>query len=270
MAIGRNSLRPGYLRVMSHKVLLRWQTRNARSSLAAVGAWCEAQQEDEAAWASDLDAALWSDAEAFAVSHARYIEPKLAEIGVHMGGGGHYALLYFLTRYLRPHTIVETGVAAGHSSRCFLMALRVNGSGRLLSSDFPLFRLDDPERLIGHLVEQELREGWVCLIQGDRANLPVLIDQAGTVDLFHYDSDKSVNGRDFALRCLRGRLSAGGAVVFDDIQDNWHFRDLMQRHPGTAKIFAFQGKYIGLLLPPHIPELIGNTDPQRRGGAAEN
>ena len=55
--------------------------------------------------------------------------------------GGNYAIEihYFLTRYYKPKTIFETGVAAGYSSFTFLEAIKRNNFGKLFSVIFHIF-----------------------------------------------------------------------------------------------------------------------------------
>ena len=74
-----------------------------------------------------------------------------------------------------PKTILETGVAAGFSSQSFLSALAKNGSGKLYSSDYPYFRIPNPEKYIGIVVDKELQNNWELYIEGDKANLDKII-----------------------------------------------------------------------------------------------
>jgi predicted O-methyltransferase YrrM len=239
-----NGLRPGYAREMLHKVGLRWRERNSRGECAAVRQWCAAQASDARRWAKRIDPALWDEASHFAAEQAAIAKAKLAPIGADLGGGGAYDLLYFLTRLLRPQVVVETGVAAGFSSRAFLHALAKNGGGTLLSSDFPYFRLAEPEKYVGILVEPEFRAHWTPLLKGDRTNLPEIAAGTDRVDLFHYDSDKSYEGRAFALRQMGPKFADQTVVIFDDIQDNWHFRDTTEGK--DRLVFSFEGKWIGV------------------------
>jgi predicted O-methyltransferase YrrM len=245
-SIARNALRPGFGGEMLRKLWLRWKERN--SDREAIVAWCRHEQIDAAPWARSIDRALWDEAEAFAVEQQARAFRKSDELGMRVGGAGFYALLYFLTRLTTPKTIVETGVAFGFSSRAFLVALARNpgAPGRLYSSDFPYFRLPNPERLIGCLVEPELRLRWRLLIGSDRKNLRCIAREAGRIDLLHYDSDKSRAGRELALRILGPCLSREALVMFDDIQDNDHFRDLVQRRGEPYLVFEFAEKWIGL------------------------
>jgi predicted O-methyltransferase YrrM len=142
---------------------------------------------------------------------------------------------------------METGVAAGFSSRAILSALHQNGAGILWSSDFPLFRLEEPEQNIGVLVEPPLRNNWRLFLKGDRVNIPQILEQMQKVDFFHYDSDKSKSGREYAFQQVRGKLSDDAIVVFDDIQDNLHFKELVEFHGFRFKVFSHEEKWIGVI-----------------------
>lgn len=245
--VARNALRAGYGGEMLRKLWVRWSERSSNARDQSIE-WCRQHQVDPVGWASSIDPQLWSEAEAFSREQQALALRKSEELGARVGGAGFYELLYFLARLTRPHTIVETGVAFGFSSRAFLQALAddPSGSGKLYSSDFPYFRLADPERIIGCLVEPELRKRWVLLIGSDRKNLKRIARDVTTIDLLHYDSDKSYSGREFALRTLKARLAEKALILFDDIQDNSHFRDFVERERRAHLVFEFEGKWIGL------------------------
>ena len=123
---------------------------------------------------------------------------KLSKINISLGGGGNYLLLYFLVRLLKPMVIFETGVAAGWSTLSILKALHKNKQGKLYSSDFPYFRLKNPEKYIGYLVKNENNiSDWFLDIRGDEIALPNFIKKIenSPIDLFHYDSDKSYDSK---------------------------------------------------------------------------
>lgn len=172
----------------------------------------------------------------------------LPQVGYNLGGGGGYTILYFITRFRKPECIVETGVAAGYSSRAFLAALEKNGVGSLYSSDFPYFRLPEPDRFIGIMVEAELKKRWNLYTAGDEKNLPEILGKINEIDLFHYDSDKSYSGRQYALSKIEGRMSKDGIIMMDDIQNNSYFHDYVKsRNVAIWHIFSFEDKYIGLI-----------------------
>jgi predicted O-methyltransferase YrrM len=211
---------------MARKTLVR--VRNGASEREAAREWAAAQAVPLEEWARTLDAELWDEATDFAAAFTERSKPvvdALGEAGVTLGGGGSIDLLYFLTRLQKPSAILETGVAAGWSTAAFLSAIRVNGHGHLYSSDFPYFRIKDPERYIGCVVPEELRGPWSLYIEGDRRNLDHILKPDVRVDLCHYDSDKSRPGREFFAERISGHLSPAANIVWDDIVDNLHFRD---------------------------------------------
>ena len=210
--------------------------------------WLEAYRSNFSTLATELDPVLWAETEQAVLAQEAHAKRVLDQLDVRLGGGGAYPLLYFITRYLKPGTIVETGVAAGFSSYAFLAALKANGSGKLFSSDFPYFRLPNPEQYIGIVVEASLKAGWNLFIEGDDANLPQIIQLAKTVDLFHYDSDKSYTGRAKALSVVRPAMAPDAILLMDDIQDNSFFYDLVEEErPASWRVFEFQGKYVGMI-----------------------
>jgi predicted O-methyltransferase YrrM len=245
-----NSFKRHNFRVMLDKVGARFRERKWKSESARSLAWCRENVQPLEAFLRRVDSDLWDETSQVCREIESDAQRKLAEIDVPLGGGGNYPLLYFFTRLRRPATVVETGVAAGWSSQAILTALRNNGdNGRLYSSDFPYFRQQDPERFIGYVVADELRESWSLLIDGDKFNLPRILLSCGAVDLFHYDSDKSRAGRQFALDCLVPRIADNALLIFDDIQDNLHFADLVAERAWPYCVFEFEGKYIGMTGP---------------------
>lgn len=242
-----NLMCPGYASVMARKVLVRMREFQRRHEETPMRRWCAQHVEDTAGTLCTIDPGLWAEAQRFHTALQAEARRKLEPLNVHLGGGGHYPLLYFLVRYKNPNVVVETGVAAGHSTQTILAALAANGQGRLFSSDFPCFRFENPEQYIGLLVDDSLRGSWELFILGDRANLPQIIARCNTVDLFHYDSDKSYSGRQFALDTIASYLAPHGLVVMDDIQDNFFFRDYVTRRHLPFRIFEFEHKYVGVI-----------------------
>jgi predicted O-methyltransferase YrrM len=230
---------------MGRKVLTRVSERRLADRTAA-RAWAQSQASSPEETLRPIDSALWSEAVAFEDSLRRKASTVLAE-APDLGGGGAYPVLYFLARLMRPTSVVETGVAAGFSSQAILSALEENEHGTLYSSEFPYFRLADPHRYVGILVEERHRKSWQLHLDGDRKNLPRILRDCGSVDLFHYDSDKSYLGRRFALQVVGSRLSPKAVVVMDDIQDNLFFRDYLHETSAVARVFEFESKFVGIL-----------------------
>ena len=221
--IAAQALKPSRFLVMVKKVFKRLWDKKGRHTNEENLHWLAANSSSFQQLALSLDTNLWHEAGMVAASIEKQAAMILENIEYELGGGGAYPLLYFLTRYMEPDCVVETGVAAGFSSYAFLLAIKANQKGALYSSDFPYFRIPDPEKYVGVIVEETLREGWNLYLDGDEVNLPKIVNAAEKVDIFHYDSDKSYSGREFALSTISDSLSDRGIILMDDIQDNSFF-----------------------------------------------
>jgi predicted O-methyltransferase YrrM len=238
----RNALRPGYAGVIGRKAVGRFRRRERTSAEAL--AWARSVQASGGGVCKALDETLWHEALRFRAEVQRRVDELSRQLDTTVGYGVRADLLYFMVRWLRPTVVVETGVAYGYSSFTILSALAQNGHGRLWSSDFPFFRDRDPERIIGALVPAELRTNWTLHTRGDARNLPAILREVDTIDLLHYDSDKSYAGRRRAFDTLLPRLAPGGVVLMDDIEDNTFFRDhVTMRAPTTDCEVMGDGKH---------------------------
>ena len=134
-----------------------------------------------------------------------------------------------LARRLRPHRVVETGVARGMTSRILLEALEQNGLGRLWSIDLPpaLDRHQIDE--IGIAVPPRLRQRWTYIEGSSRRRLPKLLSELGEIDLFIHDSMHSEDNVAFEMKLAWTALRPGGALIVDDIDLNRAFYDFAER-----------------------------------------
>jgi hypothetical protein len=217
--------RPASAKVLLHKLLKRFDG-TGRYSKAENDAWIDARKIRSEDYAKARDPALWAEAVEFGEGLRARAAPILAKVPFDMGAGGDYEFLYWLVRRLRPATVIETGVSSGWSSQAILAAMEKNGTGFLHSSDFPFFRVRSPEQYVGILVEDRLKHRWRLHLDGDEHALPRIIAECDRVDLFHYDSDKSLSGRRFAFGLVAPKLS--GPLLFDDIHDDSYFRELAE------------------------------------------
>lgn len=132
--------------------------------------------------------------------------------------------------------------------QAFSRLLRRTVRATSYSSDFPYFRIRDPERFIGVVVPQALRSRWTLLIKGDGVNVPQILGEVESIDILHYDSDKSYSGRQMVMAETLPRMSKGGIVIMDDIQDNPHFHDFVKEQGFSEyKVIAYEGKFIGYI-----------------------
>ncbi|MDA8836194.1 class I SAM-dependent methyltransferase [Candidatus Pelagibacter bacterium] len=166
-----------------------------------------------------------------------------------VAGGAAYELLYFITKKRKSNIIVETGVAAGWSSLAFLRASKNNDSIKIFSSDFPYFRKKYPEKYIGMLVKNEPNlKNLDLFIEGDEINIPIIAKKLKNdkIDLFHYDSDKSYVGRNFCLKFLKPYFSKNAILIFDDIHNNFHFKDFVENNNLKYTVISHPN-YVGMI-----------------------
>ncbi|HEY6978369.1 MAG TPA: class I SAM-dependent methyltransferase [Chitinophagaceae bacterium] len=236
------------LKVLYNKVRIRLTSKEERKNKEYFLNWIKSKCSDYSSLANNISSSLWEESLQFSTQLSEHSNKVLQTIQPKLGGGGIYPFLYFLTRLTMPLRIVETGVAAGFTSQTFLSAIKKNGKGFLYSSDFPYFRINNPEKFIGILVEEELKKYWELHIKGDEINLPVIVNKIPEIDIFHYDSDKTYEGRLYATELIENKMSKNGFIIYDDIQDNAYFYDYVQkRSPQEWYIFEFGGKYIGVI-----------------------
>tara|TARA_Y100000768_G_scaffold388767_1_gene386976 strand:- start:2261 stop:3031 length:771 start_codon:yes stop_codon:yes gene_type:complete len=237
---------PNRFRILLKKVNNRFFDKTGDSKVYLK--WMEENYIDFKDYAKNLDLNLWNEAVKFSEDMEQDAKEKLSHLDFKLGGGGIYPLLYFLVRKLKPNNIVETGVAAGFSSQAFLKALDKNGKGKLFSSDFPYFRIKDGEKFIGIVVDESLMENWTLYIDGDSVNIPKILEQVSTIDIFHYDSDKAYSSRDKIIRMVLPKMNKEGIILVDDIHNNSQFMDYINTNKIESwRVFKFQGKYIGMI-----------------------
>lgn len=229
---------------MARKVVLRTLGGSGRQLDHA--RWAESNATDMDQVMNDLDSALWQESQSVSTSIQAEAERVLSQYPVRLGGAGCYPLIYFVTRMLKPNVAVETGVAAGFSSYATLLAMEANERGILHSSDLPYFRLPNPEQYVGVLVPEGLRARWQLSIEGDRRNIPKILNELTCIDFIHYDSDKSYRERKWTMQHLMPLTNEGRVVIMDDIQDDSYFAELVS---GTSDwhVFRFGGKYLGVI-----------------------
>ncbi len=206
---------------------------------------------------SNIDKKLWNESKIFQNELKVYSEKKLSQIQYDLGGGGAYNILYFLTKFIKPETIFETGVGAGFSTFAFLKGLDENNKGILYSSDFPYFRISNPENYIGTLVPKNLKSRWKLMKEGDEANTKFYKKTFNKeFDILHYDSDKTYLGRANFFKISNTLINTKTIIVMDDIQDNSFFYDYVYKKKFYKwKIFNFEKKYIGLIYNPEVIDI---------------
>lgn len=118
-------------------------------------------------------------------------------------------LLYMLARSCRARTIVEFGTSFGISTLHLAAALRDNGGGRLITSEFETSKLARARKNLaasGLIDLVEFREG--------DALQTLSVNQPDTIDLLLLDGAKALYSD--VLELLEGRLKAGALIVADN------------------------------------------------------
>ena len=217
------------------------------SSSKNIYTWLNKNSQDYNIYLKELDEKLFYETKTFIKSIEKENQKILSKINVKLGGGANQELLFFLTRFLKPNIVLETGVAAGYSSKVILKAIEKNKNGSLYSSDFPYFRIKNPEKYIGILLSEKLKQNWNLSIEGDEINLRRFFKVIKKIDLFHYDSDKSYNGKKKVFNLIIEKMSKGSVMIFDDIQDDTFFKDIVIEYDFNYKVFKFENKFVGLI-----------------------
>jgi Methyltransferase domain len=153
------------------------------------------------------------------------------------GDAGLTRAIWCLVRHLRPHNVVETGVAHGLTTRFVLEAMESNGVGHLWSIDLPPLN-PTLRREVGLAVGNPPPRRWSYLKGSSRRRLPGLLAYLGQIDLFIHDSLHSERNLRFELDRAWQALRPGGALVIDDIDANWGFHSFTQAHPGLPSLIC--------------------------------
>jgi len=162
------------------------------------------------------------------------------------GGGGYSNLIYTICEKLGVINAIETGVAYGWSSAAILKSIS-NRNGQLISIDMPMLHQED-YHLIGVAVEPALHDYWELNRVPDRYGLPrAILSMEGSLDLVHYDSDKSYYGRKWSQEIIWKSLKIGGIFISDDIEDNTAFMEFVTQNNLRYSILEFEGKYVGII-----------------------
>ena len=176
---------------------------------------------------------------------------RMRDCPISLGGGASHDLLYYCVESIKAKNVIETGVAMGWSSLSILLSLDKRDTGKLISTDIPY--LVEPHlhpknsEYVGVVVPEKLKSRWSIIRRRDKKALPAAIKEMPSIDLCHYDSDKSYTGRMFAYPILWKALKEGGIFISDDVADNQAFRIFCERIKVTPIIAKTKYRYIGII-----------------------
>jgi hypothetical protein len=174
---------------------------------------------------------------------------KIQSFDFNWGGQGNISLNYSIAHYLQATHVVETGVAYGWSSMSLLKSISEQKQGTLISVDMPFWGTKH-ENQIGCVVPPILKKYWSLIRLPDRDALPKILNNKRKFHMCHYDSDKTYDGKSWALPKLWDSIKSGGVLICDDVNDNLAFKDFCEERniePIIAKTFDSQVvKYVGI------------------------
>jgi predicted O-methyltransferase YrrM len=136
-------------------------------------------------------------------------------------------LLYMLARSSGARSVVEFGTSFGISTMYLASALRDNGGGTLITSEFEPSKV---ERARAHLAEASLSD-LVEFRQGDALET-LAVDLPRSIDLLLLDGAKALYGD--ILDLVESRLRPGALVVADNAD---HSPDYLARVRSSASSY---------------------------------
>ena len=165
-------------------------------------------------------------------------------------GGANSVFLYRLVLALKPSFVIETGVGFGISSSAILKALFANSHGYLYSIDRPAFLNQREDSDVGLAVDTSLRSRWILHYGVDRDLLPKVLHhiKPSRPFIFHYDSDKSYFGRQWAFNLILKYSPSGTVLISDDSSDNFSFFDFCQLNHLTPYSINYDNKFLSFAI----------------------
>lgn len=164
----------------------------------------------------------------------------------------HPAIYYVLVRLMRPEVVVETGIAAGNSSRFILLALDRHKHGSLHSIDLPNADLDLGEgkgrqttvlpegKEPGWMVPDNLKYRWSLHLGDARILLPEVLKETGQIDIFIHDSLHSYEHMLFEFTTAWPHLGKAGILLSDDTDWNDAFEVFSREVRRTPTYFNYR------------------------------
>jgi predicted O-methyltransferase YrrM len=139
------------------------------------------------------------------------------------GGFPNPEIFYILVRKIRPKIVVETGVSFGITSSFILQAMEENGFGTLYSIDLP-FQFATKEE-VGMAVPKRLRHRWNLILGDSKIELPRLLKDVGSIDVFFHDSLHTYEHMMFEFKTAWPKIKKNGYLISDNIDQNNSFID---------------------------------------------
>jgi predicted O-methyltransferase YrrM len=153
-------------------------------------------------------------------------------------------LLYLMVRTRRPGTVLETGVANGHTTLVLLEALRLNDAGELHSTDVA--------EGVGGLLNKTHRRRWHFHRldrQSARREFVTLLGHLPALDLFFHDSEHRFGWQEFEYGAAQDHLAEGGLLGSDDVDSSYAFLKFCTTRGHRPALLLDGAKVSGWALP---------------------
>ena len=120
--------------------------------------------------------------------------------------------VHIVCRLLRPKIVIETGVGRGFTSAAILDALEQNGTGDLYSVELPSLYIGYAQQ-VGEIIPARLRSRWHLKLGPSALQLPRILENLGSVDVFVFDSAASYDNQITEFSTILARMRTGGVLI---------------------------------------------------------
>ena len=94
------------------------------------------------------------------------------------------------------------------------------------------------------------KKNWNLFIKGDEYNIREIKKKINSVDLVHYDSDKTYSGRNKFMKLISDICHEKTIMLMDDLHDNTFFLDYVNKNNKLNwKILKDKNGYVGIIYP---------------------
>ena len=98
------------------------------------------------------------------------------------------------------------------------------------------------------VLDKKISKIWNILIKPDKTALKEIKKKNIKFDLIHYDSDKSIDGRNYSYPILWQMLRKKGFFISDDIQDNMSFFKFCKKNDLNFDVIKYKNKFQGVII----------------------
>ena len=238
--------KPAYYGQLINLVIQRLKKNPKENTRAEAEKWCTKHCIETDEFLTNLTGKPVEQIEDLFKAEFKKAHEAADQAPVKMGGPGNMELVYHLCDHLKAEKVIETGVAYGWSTLALLLTMNKRQGAKLISIDLPYAKMGN-EDYVGCVVPADLRGSWELIREPDRKALPGALSKLDHLDLCHYDSDKTYEGRMWAYPKLWNKLKPGGYFVSDDIGDNVAFRDFCTSINRKPTVIKFRNQFVGLI-----------------------